>query len=61
MATEAYNFFTGFEWAIPSAFADALGRVSFLVVTCCIAVRLLIGSGTKSFMKWPEDCMPLRY
>jgi hypothetical protein len=29
MATEAYNFFTGFEWAIPSAFADALGACQF--------------------------------
>ena len=29
MATEAYNFFPGFEWAIPSAFADALGACQF--------------------------------
>jgi hypothetical protein len=29
MTTEAYNFFPGFEWAIPSAFADALGACQF--------------------------------
>jgi len=29
MSTEANNYFPGFEWAIPSAFADALGACQF--------------------------------
>jgi hypothetical protein len=29
MATEAHSFFAGFKWAIPSAFADALGACQF--------------------------------